>query len=628
MSKANGVFISYRRDGGDGLAGRVRDALRQRGYRVFLDVEDLRSGKFNEALFSQIERSTDFVVILSAGALDRCVNDGDWVRLEIAHALKLRKNIVPVLGRNFHFPKELPADIADLRHYNGIGASHDFFEASMDKLAAHLKTRRRRPALLAAVAAGVILAGMVAATLLLRSSEVEKALPAITAPGPQPAATPPAATAAVSAPTTKPPAADPGATSAVPAKPVTRYVQDIPAGMADRYLESFWYNPVDGYVFFSSLHKTPAAVATLPGGIREIRLGESPGQLDLVYRLPAEAAKWTREVREFPVRQGQPAIYAQLVMADGSTSSVRVLEEYPEKKDTVWPEGLRLTAKESANSNAPIVFTSLTKNNRFSPMTRDLRREATDGRVTLGFVAPRPVAQWKIATDDLRFPDVEVYGAGWSGNALLSFKQFTAVSAARPLLVSWVDESGAEHGPFSFDLTPAREMFFGLMKRLLDRDTARYVNFAVAPPKEEWSEDMKRSYPDHSIKAYMRREGLDFATQPGIWIWSRGRGRYERIAMDGEMTRTGERQLTGATRPWYVVERIRLGPSPDKLDQVVPVTATFRDFLEGKPDSDWLVRLEPGSSYLYLQFEFSDHTKSEIQRFQVSEMRKIPWDKN
>ena len=80
------VFISYRRDGGDVTAKHLRDALTERGYRVFLDVESLRNGPFNEALYEVIENTKDFLLILPPNGLDRCVNENDWVRLEIEHA--------------------------------------------------------------------------------------------------------------------------------------------------------------------------------------------------------------------------------------------------------------------------------------------------------------------------------------------------------------------------------------------------------------------------------------------------------------------------------------------------------------------------------------------------------------
>ena len=66
------VFISYRRDGGDTLAQLIYDRLTERGYRVFLDIESLRSGKFNEKLLEVISQCRDLVVILPPGALERC----------------------------------------------------------------------------------------------------------------------------------------------------------------------------------------------------------------------------------------------------------------------------------------------------------------------------------------------------------------------------------------------------------------------------------------------------------------------------------------------------------------------------------------------------------------------------
>ena len=46
------IFISYRRDGGDMLAQLLFDRLTHLGFSVFYDVESLRSGKFNEALYN------------------------------------------------------------------------------------------------------------------------------------------------------------------------------------------------------------------------------------------------------------------------------------------------------------------------------------------------------------------------------------------------------------------------------------------------------------------------------------------------------------------------------------------------------------------------------------------------
>ena len=82
------IFISYRRDNGWDTAKHLRDILTAKGYSVFFDVDSLRSGNFNTALLDVIKNCTDFIIILSPNSLDRCVNEGDWVRRELACALQ------------------------------------------------------------------------------------------------------------------------------------------------------------------------------------------------------------------------------------------------------------------------------------------------------------------------------------------------------------------------------------------------------------------------------------------------------------------------------------------------------------------------------------------------------------
>lgn len=129
------IFISYRRDGGETMAILLHDRLTLKGYRVFLDVESLNSGKFNEKLFSVIEKCKDFIVVLSENSLDRCVNEGDWVRNEIAYAFKQQKNIIPFILRGFKWSENLPDDISDLPMQNGINAiSNEYFDAAIERL--------------------------------------------------------------------------------------------------------------------------------------------------------------------------------------------------------------------------------------------------------------------------------------------------------------------------------------------------------------------------------------------------------------------------------------------------------------------------------------------------------------
>ena len=134
MEEKYQIFISYRRDGGESLARLLRYILTERGFKVFFDVESLRSGDFNKALFERIAECTDVLVVLPPQGLDRCADPKDWVRLEIAHALKLRKNVIPVMMRNFKMPDILPKDIDELRNQNGIEASNLYFDKTIEML--------------------------------------------------------------------------------------------------------------------------------------------------------------------------------------------------------------------------------------------------------------------------------------------------------------------------------------------------------------------------------------------------------------------------------------------------------------------------------------------------------------
>ena len=144
MKKTTGseydIFISYRRDGGESTAKILRDKLTELGYSVFFDVESLRSGDFNKKLYEVIEGCRDFILVLSPGALDRCVNEDDWVRLEIEHALEKEKNVIPVMLRGFTFPDKLPDSINDIRYKNGVESNYQFFDAFIDKLRGFLNS--------------------------------------------------------------------------------------------------------------------------------------------------------------------------------------------------------------------------------------------------------------------------------------------------------------------------------------------------------------------------------------------------------------------------------------------------------------------------------------------------------
>lgn len=150
MNKRNpkyDVFISYRRSDGFETAQLIYYRLETAGYRVAFDMETLRSGKFDEQLYEYIDNCNDFILVVSKDALQLRENrEDDWVRLEVAHAIKSKKNIIPVFLRDVQIPakESLPEDIADLPMYHGVTHSKEHFNSSMAQICKLLVSKRRK----------------------------------------------------------------------------------------------------------------------------------------------------------------------------------------------------------------------------------------------------------------------------------------------------------------------------------------------------------------------------------------------------------------------------------------------------------------------------------------------------
>ena len=138
------IFISYRRQNGEFLGKILYDELTRNGYSVFFDIESMRSGRFNEQLYEKIEKSDDFLLILTPNCLDRCKNSDDWVRKEIEHAEKCGKNIIPILTRGFKFPESLPESMKDLHFYQGVEATAGGLEYAMARLECLMNTNNKK----------------------------------------------------------------------------------------------------------------------------------------------------------------------------------------------------------------------------------------------------------------------------------------------------------------------------------------------------------------------------------------------------------------------------------------------------------------------------------------------------
>ncbi len=128
------VFLSYRRDGGFETARLIYEHFRTLGLSVFFDLEELKSGKFNVKIYNAIDESENFLLILPPHSLDRCVAEDDWVRLETEYAISKGKNIVPLMLNGFEFPASLPPSLENLRVYNGVHLSREYFDASITRI--------------------------------------------------------------------------------------------------------------------------------------------------------------------------------------------------------------------------------------------------------------------------------------------------------------------------------------------------------------------------------------------------------------------------------------------------------------------------------------------------------------
>jgi hypothetical protein len=103
MQVEKSVFISYRRSTSTYQARAVYQSLVAQGYDAFLDFETIDSGAFDQVILNQIKARAHFVLILSPGALERCVNEDDWLRREIETAITYERNVVPLLFSGFSF---------------------------------------------------------------------------------------------------------------------------------------------------------------------------------------------------------------------------------------------------------------------------------------------------------------------------------------------------------------------------------------------------------------------------------------------------------------------------------------------------------------------------------------------
>jgi hypothetical protein len=126
MEMSPWIFICYRRaEGGHHLASRIASAIEMvcgRG-TVFVDHRSIEPGlDWDKAISSELSRSLVCLPLIGPNwPLDRLRDDSDWVRRELADALRQRKYILPIVfdGGRMPLEGELPDDIRPLAKIMG-----------------------------------------------------------------------------------------------------------------------------------------------------------------------------------------------------------------------------------------------------------------------------------------------------------------------------------------------------------------------------------------------------------------------------------------------------------------------------------------------------------------------------
>jgi len=146
------IFINYRRQDSEGYAGRLFDHLLHHLEReqVFIDVDDIPAGAdFVDALEKAVATcdvllaviGPQWATITDESGARRIQQWNDFVRIEIASALRLGKFVVPVLvGRApMPAPGDLPDDLQALARRNAIALGHHSFARDVEKLVTAIK---------------------------------------------------------------------------------------------------------------------------------------------------------------------------------------------------------------------------------------------------------------------------------------------------------------------------------------------------------------------------------------------------------------------------------------------------------------------------------------------------------
>lgn len=145
-----GIFVSYRRSDSAGYTGRLMDDLKEQfpGSEIFRDIEAIEAGAdFVQAIDRAVASCSVLLAVIGprwlatdANGKSRLFAENDFVRLEIATALRRDVRVVPVLVEGAKMPDadQLPDDLKTLARRQAHELSDRRWDFDVDQLFAIL----------------------------------------------------------------------------------------------------------------------------------------------------------------------------------------------------------------------------------------------------------------------------------------------------------------------------------------------------------------------------------------------------------------------------------------------------------------------------------------------------------
>jgi hypothetical protein len=153
-----GIFISYRREDSAGWTGRLSEDLRERfgPESIFMDIDTIQPGAdFTEALQTAVSSCDVLLAIIGpkwatvtdTSGKPRLEDPTDWVRTEIATALKRKIRVIPVLVGGASVPtiNLLPDDLDTLAQRQAHELTDKRWSYDVEQLVKTLPAACQRP---------------------------------------------------------------------------------------------------------------------------------------------------------------------------------------------------------------------------------------------------------------------------------------------------------------------------------------------------------------------------------------------------------------------------------------------------------------------------------------------------